>query len=343
MDTAHHWTCKKGVVVAITFGKVPHPGYVDIRSEYLHKPEGYGWNNLGKRNPKFIALHRMVGTLNGTRIHFRTAAALTDYGLGIAAVDGSSAGVIHQYNDPEGYRSGWASGPVSAPYGDGLLVVQKYGINAVNRDGVSIETSGTDEPMDDFSWRELVHLCAYWIDRMKVPYTSLPLNPHTGINCLIWHQEFTIGSGKKCPFNWLMANTDRLYADIGKFLKPYQEGTVAGPIVTAPTPLPTPEKMWKTPRPVAGLALGNPDNAADFQISNGTNFMPVFDTVEAVKQGKQRMFAIDGDNVDVVGPDYKPGQQFEAAYRFTNDQGTDYYYLSNHARVYARDFKRVKD
>jgi len=29
--------------------------------------------------------------------------------------------------------------------------------------------------------------------------------------------------------------------------------------------------------------------------------------------------------------------------RFTNDQGTEYYYLSNHARVLFADFKRVKD
>lgn len=331
--------------MAIVYHAVPHPGYLNIQNEMADKPEGVGWNNLGKRNPKFLALHRMVGTLAGTRSWFGRpeVPSLTDYGIGIRAVDGANAGVIHQYNDPEGYRSGWASGPVNGAYGDGLAIVQKYGINAVNRDGISLETSGTDQPMDDFAWKELVHLCAYWIDRMKIPYTSLPLNPHTGINVLIWHNEFTDGTGKECPFTWLRSNTNRLYLDIQKFLKPYQEGTVAGPVVTPPAPAPAPEKMWKSPRPVMELALATQDKAQDIKIANGVNFRPVFDEVEAVKQGKQRLFAIDGDNVDVIGPDYKPGQKFTAMWRFTNGSGTEYLYLSNHARVLFADFKRVAD
>lgn len=230
--------------MALTFGKVPHPGYIDIQNEMADKREGYGWDNLGKRNPKFITLHRMVGTLAGTRQHFGSPSvpSLTDYGIGILAVDGQkSAGVIHKYNDPLGYRSGWASGKVSAPYGAGKALVDKYGINVVNRDGVSIEVSGTNEPIDDFSWSELVKLCAYWLDYMKVPYTSLPTNPHTGIDALVWHQEFTIGTGKKCPFQWLMDNTNRLYRDIGAYLRPFQEGTA-----TTPTPKPTPKPVVRT-------------------------------------------------------------------------------------------------
>ena len=225
--------------MALTFGKVPHPGYIDIQDEMADKREGYGWDNLGKRSPKFITLHRMVGSLAGTRQHFGNpdVASLTDYGLGIEAVDGKNgAGVIHKYNDPLGYRSGWASGRVSAPYGAGAALVDKYGINVVNRDGVSVEVSGTNEPLDDFSWGELVKLCAYWIDYMKVPYTSLPTNPHTGIDVLVWHQEFTIGTGKKCPFQWLMDNTNRLYADIAVYLKPFQEGTASSP-PPAPKPV----------------------------------------------------------------------------------------------------------
>jgi hypothetical protein len=175
-----------------------------------------------------------VGTLAGTRTHFKSAPSLTDYGLGIRAVDGANAGVIHKYNDPTGYRSGWASGPVSGAYGDGAAIVNKYGINAVNRDGISVEVSGTNEPLDDVAWFELVKLCAYWIDYMKVPYTSLPRNPHTGINVLIWHQEFTRGTGKLCPFQWLMDNTDRLYKDIAAYLKPYQDGKQADDPKPAP-------------------------------------------------------------------------------------------------------------
>lgn len=232
--------------MAITFGNIPRPAIEQRILSNSEAIEGHGWDNLGKRNPKFIALHRMVGSLWGTDTYFRDpgVASLTDFGLGIASVDGASnAGRIFQWNDYKGYRSGWASGQVSSPYGDGLAIVNKYGINAVNRDGVSIETSGTNEPLDDTSWKALVHLCAYLADEMKVPYTSLPLNPHTGINVLIWHQEFTIGTGKQCPFSWLMNNTDRLYNDMAALMKKYQEA--AAP---APKPVPVPAKDTFTTR-----------------------------------------------------------------------------------------------
>lgn len=224
--------------MAISFGNVPHPPIQRRILSNSEAVEGHGWDNLGKRNPKFIALHRMVGTLWGTDEYFRNPAiaSLTDFGLGIEIVDGASnAGKILQWNDYTGYRSGWASGPVKGAYGDGLAIVQKYGINAVNRDGISIETSGTDQPLDEKSWRSLVHLCAYLIDEMEIPYTSLPKNPHTGINVLIWHNEFTDGTGKQCPFPWLRNNTNRLYLDIAAFLKPYQEKT-------APVPTPVKER-----------------------------------------------------------------------------------------------------
>lgn len=223
--------------MAIVFGKVPRP---PIQQRILSNQEavqGYGWDNLGKRNPKFIVLHRMVGTLWGTDGYFRdpNVPSLTDFGLGIESVDGAAnAGKILQWNDYTGYRSGWASGPVNGAYGDGLAIVNKYGINAVNRDGISIETSGTDQPLDDKSWWSLVHLCAYLIDEMKVPYTSLPKNPHTDINVLIWHNEFTNGTGKQCPFTWMRNNTNRLYLDIIEFLKPYQEQTATPTKPTEP-------------------------------------------------------------------------------------------------------------
>lgn len=218
----------KGVTgMAITFGRVPKPAIDERILSNSEAVQGHGWDDLGQRSPKFIVLHRMVGTLWGTDSYFRdpSVASLTDYGMGIAAVDGAAnAGKILQWNDPWGRRAGWASGPVNQAYGDGLAVVQKYGINAVNRDGVSIETSGTNEPLDETSWASLVHLCAWLADTMEVPYTSLPLNPHTGINLLVWHQEFTIGTGKTCPFTWLMENTNRLYNDVAAFMKRYQEG-----------------------------------------------------------------------------------------------------------------------
>lgn len=219
--------------MALTFGRVPHPAYTDKQHTTAGKPAGRGWDNLGTRSPKFIALHRMWGTLRGTDSHFanNNVASLTDYGLGSANIDGAALdGAIHMYNDPRGHRSPWASGPVSDPYGDGACIVNKYGVNAVNRDGVSIETPGYDtEPLSDACWSSLVKLIGYWLDQMKIPYTTLPLNPHTGCNAIIWHHEFTRGTGKQCPFTWVRNNTGRLYKDVAAYLQPFQEGPFVEP------------------------------------------------------------------------------------------------------------------
>jgi hypothetical protein len=228
--------------MGITYHQVPNPGIEKRILTDKQAIEGHGWDDLGKRNPKFIALHRMLGNLWGTDQYFRDpdVASLTDFGIGIAAIDGAAnAGKILQWNDYHGFRSGWASGRVSNPYGDGAKIVAKYGIDVVNRDGVSVEISGYyDDAIDDASWKKLVALCAYLADEMEVPYTSLPINPHTGINLLIWHQEFTIGTGKICPGLWVMNNTDRLYKDIAAYLKPYQEGSVV------PEPVPPAQRTF---------------------------------------------------------------------------------------------------
>lgn len=352
--------------MAIAFGNVPMYGHRKRILSNREAVEGKGWNNLGKRTPKFVALHRMVGTLWGTDGYFRNpaVASLTDYGIGIESVDGkANAGVILQWNDPEGYRAGWASGPVSKPYGDGLCIVNKYGINAVNRDGVSLEISGTNQVIDEFSWNEIVHFCAWWADHLEIPYTALPLNPHTGCNFLIWHNEFTDGTGKECPFTWMRNNTNRLYRDVISLLKKYQESSVPVP-QPEPQPEPIPEPTWMPPAPVKELALADPadaDSVDHLTVVNGHKFRAIFDGVVPIRRTRQYRFAYPdapdtfeaGDalpnGVHVIGPDLTPAADgedptvLEAMYLFIADDGRDWYYLSNHARVLAADFQRVRD
>jgi hypothetical protein len=229
----------------ITFGRVPHPGYLD---RPIVKGEGQGWDNLGQRQPKFVVLHRMIGSLWGTDSYFRMAGvnALTDYGVGVAATDGAdAAGTIIRWNDPRGVRSGWASGPVNGAYGDGLAIVNKYGLNAVNRDGVSIEISGNYETaVDAKAFEEIAQLMAYWWDQMQIPHTSAPTNPTTGISAVIWHQEFTLGTGKVCPGNVVMDATTGLVARSTAILKQHQEATET--TVTTPRP-PAPQPAPKYP------------------------------------------------------------------------------------------------
>lgn len=334
--------------MSIVFGKVPHPGYLDIQNEMAGKREGVGWNNLGQRVPKHVALHRMYGTLAGTRTHFGNpnVASLTDYGLGVEPTDGkAAAGIIHLYNNPRGFRSGWASGPVSAPYGDGAKFVQKFGINAVNRDCVSVEVSGYDTTtVDAFAWKELVHLVAYWADQCKVPYSSLPLNPNTGINFIIWHEEFTYGTGKKCPFTYMKNNTNRLYADVKAFLQPYQEGVVSGPVKEEPKPTPVPEPTWMPPAPVTQLALVDPndtDAVEHLRIVNGVEFVFVNDRVRATQTTKRLRYAYADSKV--IGPDIKKGEEFDVLWLFKAGDGHYYYYTPWHSRVRADHTERISD
>lgn len=226
--------------MAITFGKVPIYGYVDRFIK--EKRQGFGWDDLGQRNIKFVTLHRMVGTLSGTDTYFRLPhiSSYTDFGLSTKLSDPHlTPGTIYLWNYPDGRRAPWASGPVSAPYGDGKAIVDKYGINAVNRDGISLEIGGHNEPIDEATWKEIVWFVAYWADQCKVPWTNFPINPATGISFVIWHNEFTAGTGKQCPFMWLRDNTPRLIADVKAFMKQYQEGI-------APAPAPKPEPALRT-------------------------------------------------------------------------------------------------
>lgn len=333
--------------MAVTFGRVPHPGYIDLQASTADKREGNGWNNLGKRSPKFIAWHRMWGTLSGTASWFANpaAAALTDYGIGTANIDGDALdGVIHKYNDPLGYRSGWASGRVSAPYGDGACIVNKYGINAVNRDGVSIETSGYDtEPFTDFAWSELVKLVAYWIDYMQIPHDVLPLNPHTGCNAIIWHEEFTYGTGKQCPFTWMKSQTDRLYRDVAAYLKPFQTGE-EGEEQPEPEAPPVEVPQYAEPQPIAELAAtadADHDTIAAIATRESDDFIYVGDRVEAIRATPRLQYAMDG--AKHTGPMIAKGETFDVDYMVKAGDGNWYYITGWWTRVRADDTKRISD
>lgn len=331
----------------ITYGKVPMFGYID---KYLdNKREGFGWDNLGRRQPKFVTLHRMYGTMAGTLSHFSnpSISSITDYAVATTVPDGAKmSGIIYRYNDPLGFRAGWASGPVSRPYGDGKAIVDKYGINAVNRDGVSIETSGYDTPFDDEAWQELVHFVAWWADFMRIPYTSWPVNPATGISGLIWHNEFTDGTGKECPFSWMRANTPRLIDDSGTTLKKYQ--TMVGDVSVSPTlPDPTPEEEvshYANPAPVKALALlgkDDGDTAAALVIDGATQFRWVHDEVEAIRETKRLQRA--SLNAQVTGPPIKKGERFRVLWMFTAKDGNEYYLTEQWSRIVVADTKRVGD
>ena len=226
---------KENQPMSITFGKVPHPAYQD---RPITKAEGNGQNNLGKRTVKGVVWHRILGSLWGTDSYFRndSVAALTDYGVGVLAQDGiTNDGLILRWNDPLGYQSGWASGPLNAPYGDGLAFYNKYGINAINKDQASIEISGyQNTPLSEKSRNAIAGITAYWADQYGIPWNEFPIAPQDGFSFVRWHQEFTIGSGKECPFAVVIDETPALIERTKAIMQQFQESA-------APEPAPEPE------------------------------------------------------------------------------------------------------
>jgi len=220
----------------LVFGRVPHPPYID---DPITKSPGMGQDNLGKRSVKGVVWHRMVGQLRSTGRYFKfpTTYALTDYGIGVAAVDGEADdGVIMRWNDPLGHQSGWASGSYSAAaYGDGLAFVAKNGINAINRDQASIEISGNyDTPLTESARNAICHLTAYWADQYRIPWDAWPIAPQDGFSFVRWHQEFGPDNGTKvCPGSVVMRETSALIERVRGILKTAQ-------MVEAKPPKPAP-------------------------------------------------------------------------------------------------------
>ena len=153
-------------------------------------------------------------------------------------------GVILMWNDPRGQRSPWANGTVDKPYGDGLLFVSRYGTGAVNRDVASIEISGRTwgAALSERSRQAIAALTAYWADQYKVSWETFPVIPGEGNRSfVVWHQEFTIGTGKVCPGQQVMSETGDLIRRAKEILRNHQTAI-------APPPLP-PE--YAIPKPVA--------------------------------------------------------------------------------------------
>ena len=280
----------------LQFGRVPHPVYQD---RYISNSTA--WNDLGKRGAKCVVWHRMYGTLWGTDSYFRGEAsgrALTDYGVGVSATDGANqAGVILRWNDPLGRRAPWASGPVSNPTGDGAKFVNLFGVNAVNRDGVSIEISGSGGTALDAKARAaVVALTAYWADQYgkvlaaqgkQFDWTTFPIIPSQDNRSFVcYHGEFYDGKRNSCPGAVVEAATNGMLAEVKAILKQYQAATV--------TPDPVPPMYAKPQKPAAGDS-----------IVNGRIFLAHAQEYTVIRDVTPRIYADPGS--DPTGPVIKKG------------------------------------
>lgn len=311
----------------LAFGQVPHPPY---QNRPIFKPEGFGQNNLGRRSVKGVVWHRMLGTLFGTDDYFRRAdvGALTDYGVGVGGHDAwVNDGVILRWNDPHGLQSGWASGPALAPNGDGKWFVETYGVNAVNRDQVSIEVSGKYEtPLTEASREAIAALTAYYADQYGIPWNRFPIAPQDGFSFVRWHQEFCGAAYKPCPGSEIIRETNELIERTRTIMKRYQTGAGA---ISGTFDI----EVFASPITYDWLAPEEASQGLDRKIGRTRVFY--FPQVYTTVQETPRRQAT-GANTRVIGPPIEKGVSFRADYCYRS-HGVSWVLTPYGTRVRAAD------
>jgi hypothetical protein len=186
---------------SVTFGKVPKPAVVN-----RHLDTSNPWISLDAQDRQIEAVvwHRMIGTLQGTDGWFRGEHAATAYGIGVAATDGDAlAGTIYEWIDPASRYYGESSGPVSAPYGDGLALFNLVGISQVNARSEAIEISGDyDTPLDAKSREAIVALTAWFADRRGIPWDVFPIIPGTTRSSSSGTRRSPSAPARSAPARW---------------------------------------------------------------------------------------------------------------------------------------------
>lgn len=308
----------------IIFGKVPAPVYVD---DYIASFPGQAWDDLGQRTVKGVVWHRMVGYLQGTRQQFRIpGTGLTDFGVGVGGWDDQSLdGILYRWNDPLGRRAGWANGPASGagvPWGDGLAFVKEFGINAVNRDQVSLEISGNyGTPLTAKARATIVAFTAYWADVAKVPWDSFPIIPGLGFSFVRWHNEFCGQAYKLCPGDVVMGETATLLDMVKARLQHYQTGSVT-----------TPVSVYATPNVPAWLTQDLKDGVIRDHVLNGTPVTGAMRQYKALRKTARHASASLSSKA-IVGPPLEKGEVFTGTHLI----GTKWVLTPHGTRVYLPD------
>jgi hypothetical protein len=270
---------------------IPLPPFID---RLIPDEQTRAFDHLGPLKMRGFNLHRQLGTNWGTDRWFRFdprdgrwPGGLTTYGqdaitgevirwndpLGAAhtvTVAWNPNTAAYDYDTPAGHdadvsahRWGWASGPVSAPYGDGAPFVAKYGVNAVN-DCVSWEVDGFyGDPWSVKAMQIAAQACAHYAHNYGITWEQFPIHPDEGFSFVRWHQEYTIGTGKICPGAVVMNQTSAWIEMVRAVMKAYQ---TAG--TEEPKPIPTPptytapvlpdwwERALESPRPSDAMVDG---------------------------------------------------------------------------------------
>ena len=182
-----------------------------------------GYDNLGFRPfPRVLVIHRaqtgdsIYATLEGY-FHSTCCPALTDLEVN------HRTGVGKRFvRIPGDSPAGWASGPISAPYGDGALFHQLYPFQ-VNKLGESCEILGRfNQPGSNITVEDVLltpakQWLAQWIASRAhdygITYLDFPIiKAELNRSIVTWHEEFTYGTGKVCPGDEVKDATPELIA-----------------------------------------------------------------------------------------------------------------------------------
>lgn len=293
----------------ITFGRVPPPA--NLQRHIITKP--YAWDNLGPRAIKAVVLHTTLGgELMTTERYFEDPAsagykrALTDFGV-------ARAGYARQWNELTGNRAPHASGPYLRGGADGIQYVDRYGINAINRDGASLEFEGItfDADVPAVQLVTGIQLIAWVIDRFAgLPWNVWPRRPD-GVAALLYHWEFCGRPYKLCPGRRIERLLDDIMDGVRDQLIQHQTGDY-------------PDIPWFDPDPSAFAVRSLPPRLDKrMQVINGHQWVDITDrrvTVTAPLAPRLKYAIM---TAPAVGQPFVQGRVFTASHVVAGDMIAD--------------------
>lgn len=299
-----------------------------------------------------FVIHSAYGSLAGTTGWFQGGNALTDYMVGNSSDGASLDGRLRQFNDPNGARYSWASGPVSNPIEDAAKFLEIYGPNkeVINMYTTALERSGDSRnAVTEKEHAKRVALIAYWANRYgkylkdktgKDLFTcdTFPLIPsENNRSFLIYHGEINADKRDSCPDSQVRATLDRIIADAKTTLAAWQKG---GAVPSDP-PVDQPGQ-YAQPIVIEALqAYKDKDTAPSFVKVGNDTFVFVNDRVRAIRNTPRYQSANkDGKR---IGADINKGEEFAVLWLFFNEKGEAWFVTPYWTRIIAADTERIKD
>jgi len=220
-----------------TMGHVPKPPMMDDTSAGQNKQIGSGRDPDQPRAGFIVGSchHTSDGFFGGNQSVFDdpTFSGLTDFQVG-GPWDGDKDGVIMQFIADDAPIIPWANGGVGTacpPLGDGPAFLPAFGVNGVNRQLRSIETTDGQQPDRDKGGRQIESLCflTAWIHAEQAGQTA---------DTFKWnmqHREFG-ADHQQCPGAWIINNVNQIQARTKAIMRAYQEGTPLDPPLSVTYP-----------------------------------------------------------------------------------------------------------